>query len=574
MTHATHEVFNQPLPLVDVNLFDINQPLQDAVRFNTPGLDTGALRELGRTVGSAEMQNHARLANVHTPELHTFDPYGHRIDEVEFHPSYHALMGAAAGAGLHGTPWSKNEAPTLAASPAALPPEGALASRGGPSPLVRSNPHVLRAASFMLFTELEPSILCPISMTYAVTPALQENTAVYADWGPRLTSRAYDPALKLFKDKPGVTMGMGMTEKQGGSDLRANTTQAVPDGKDDWGERYRLTGHKWFFSAPMCDAFLVLAQAADGLTCFFLPRVLPDGSRNGLRIQRLKDKLGNKANASSEVEFQDAIAWRVGDEGRGVPQILEMGTRTRLDCSLGTSALMRQALSIAIHHTRQRKAFGKFLIEQPLMKNVLADLALESEAATALALRLARAFERHDNAHERLIARVLTPVAKFWICKRGSHFSEEAMECMGGNGYVEEDGHGIQARIYREMPVNSIWEGAGNIMAIDLLRALRKGDVAGALQAELAPARGAHAALDRMIDALPTRIDTLANETEARRLAQDVALALQGALLAQTAPAAVTDAFCASRLGGDWGQAFGTLSARADMDAIIARAMP
>ena len=324
----------------------------------------------------------------------------------------------------------------------------------------------------------------------------------------------------------------------------------------------------------MCDAFLVLAQTPGGLTCFFLPRVLPDGTRNGLRIQRLKDKLGNKANASSEVEFDNAIAWRVGDEGRGVPQILEMGTHTRLDCALGTSALMRQALAIAIHHTRQRKAFGKFLIEQPLMKNVLADLALESEAATALALRLARAFERTGDAHERLIARVLTPVAKFWICKRGSHFSEEAMECMGGNGYVEEGGHGIQARIYREMPVNSIWEGAGNIMAIDLLRALRKGDVASALQAELAPARGAHAALDRMIDQLPARIEALANETEARRLAQDVALALQGALLAQTAPAAVTDAFCASRLGGDWGQAFGTLSASADMDAIIARAMP
>ena len=492
------------------------------------------------------MQNHARLANVHTPELRTFDPYGHRIDEVEFHPSYHALMGAATGAGLHGTPWAG---------------EGA-------------HPHVLRAASFMLFTELEPSILCPISMTYAVTPALQENAAVYADWGPKLTSRAYDPALKLFKDKPGVTMGMGMTEKQGGSDVRANTTQAVPEGRDDWGERYRITGHKWFFSAPMCDAFLVLAQTPGGLTCFFLPRVLPDGTRNGLRIQRLKDKLGNKANASSEVEFDNAIAWRVGDEGRGVPQILEMGTHTRLDCALGTSALMRQALAIAIHHTRQRKAFGKFLIEQPLMKNVLADLALESEAATALALRLARAFERTGDAHERLIARVLTPVAKFWICKRGSHFSEEAMECMGGNGYVEEGGWGIQARIYREMPVNSIWEGAGNIMAIDLLRALRKGDVAGALQAELAPARGAHAALDRMIDQLPTRIEALANETEARRLAQDVALALQGALLAQTAPAAVTDAFCASRLGGDWGHAFGTLSARADMDAIIARAMP
>ena len=547
MSRATHEVFNQPLPLVDLNLFDINQPLQDALKFNAPGLDVVPLQALGQLAGSAEMQNHARLANTRTPELHTHDARGNRIDEVEFHPSYHALMAAATAAGLHGTPWNGE----------------------GPAP------HVLRAASFMLFTEIEPSILCPISMTYAVTPALRDNAAVYADWAPKLTSRAYDPRLVFFKDKPGVTMGMGMTEKQGGSDVRANTTQAVLDGHDDWGERYRITGHKWFFSAPMCDAFLVLAQAEGGLTCFFLPRVLPDGTRNGLRIQRLKDKLGNKANASSEVEFDGAIAWRVGEPGRGVAQILEMGTRTRLDCALGTSGLMRQALSIALHHTRQRQAFGRPLIEQPLMRNVLADLALESEAATALALRLARAFDNAQaSEHERLMARVLTPVAKFWICKRASHFAEEAMECLGGSGYIEEGGQGVMARIYREMPVNSIWEGSGNIMAIDLLRALRKGDVASALQAELAPAQGAHPALDRMAASLPTRIEQMATEIEARRLAQDVALTLQGALLAQTAPAAVTAAFCESRLGGDWGHTFGTLAAGAELDAVIARAMP
>jgi putative acyl-CoA dehydrogenase len=367
---------------------------------------------------------------------------------------------------------------------------------------------------------------------------------------------------------------MGMTEKQGGSDVRANTSQAVRDGSDHWGERYRITGHKWFFSAPMCDAFLVLAQAPDGLTCFFMPRVLPDGTHNGIRIQRLKDKLGNKANASSEVEFDNALAWRVGDEDRGVAQILEMGTRTRLDCGLGTSALMRQALCVAIHHTRQRKAFGKFLIEQPLMKNVLADIALESEAATALALRLARAYEKNADEHERLIARVITPVAKYWICKRGSLLAQEAMECQGGNGYIEEDGFGVMARVYREMPVNSIWEGAGNIMAIDLLRALRKGDVAGALQHELAPARGVHPALDHAITALPDRIEALANEVEARRLAEDVALALQSALLAQTAPSSTVSAFCESRLGGQWGHAFGTLPTSADCDALIERALP
>jgi len=345
-------------------------------------------------------------------------------------------------------------------------------------------------------------------------------------------------------------------------------------GSDAWGERYEIIGHKWFFSAPMCDAFLVLAQAPAGLTCFFLPRVLSDGSRNAIHIQRLKDKLGNKANASSEVEFRGASAWLVGEEGRGIPQILEMGTMTRLDCALGTSGLMRQALSLALNHTTQRQAFGKRLIEQPLMKNVLADLALESEAATALAIRLARAFDHPDDEHERLMARLLTPVAKFWICKRGSLFAQEAMECLGGNGYVEEGGEGVMARVYREMPLNSIWEGAGNIMALDLLRGLRKGDAIAALARELAPARGSDAALDRLAEALPSRIEAMATEAEARRLAQDVALAVQGALLAQTAPAAVVGAFCASRLGGDWGHAFGTLGAGVDFDAIIARAQP
>ncbi|UVH60391.1 isovaleryl-CoA dehydrogenase [Variovorax paradoxus] len=543
---TTHEVFNQPTPLVDYNLFDTNRPLRDALKFNAPALQTTQLHELGATLGTAGMQAHARLANIHTPELHTHDRFGRRIDEVEFHPSYHALMTAAVGAGLHGTPWTGTSA----------------------------SPHVLRAAGFMLFTELEPSILCPISMTYAVTPALRGNAGVYADWGPKLGSLWYDPALKLFSDKPGVTMGMGMTEKQGGSDVRANTTKAVRDGSDAWGERYAITGHKWFFSAPMCDAFLVLAQAPAGLSCFFLPRVLPDGSRNAIQIQRLKDKLGNKANASSEVEFQGASAWLVGEEGRGIPQILEMGTMTRLDCALGTSGLMRQSLGIALNHATQRKAFGKPLIEQPLMKNVLADLALESEAATALAVRLARAFDNQADEHERLMARLLTPVAKFWICKRGSAFAQEAMECLGGNGYVEEGGEGVMARIYREMPLNSIWEGAGNIMALDLLRGLRKGDAVAALTKELAPARGEHAALDRLTDALPARIEAMASEAEARRLAQDVALAVQAALLVQTAPSAVAGAFCASRLGGDWGNAFGTLAAGTDFDSIIQRAQP
>ncbi|MDR7305221.1 isovaleryl-CoA dehydrogenase [Rhodoferax saidenbachensis] len=552
MVTATHTVFNQAEPLVGTNLFDRNQALQSALKFNAPTLDTTSLSALGAQMGSAEMQTHARLANVHTPVLHSHDRTGHRVDQVEFHPSYHALMTAAAQAGLHGSPWAEE-----------------------------AHGHTRRAAAFMLFTEAEPSILCPISMTYAVMAALPGNAAIFKDWAPGLTARAYDPAFKPFNQKTGLTMGMGMTEKQGGSDVRANTTQAVRDGEDAWGQRYTLVGHKWFFSAPMCDAFLVLAQTPAGLSCFFLPRVLPDfenpsgsGTTNAIRIQRLKDKLGNKANASSEVEFLNATAWLVGDEGRGVPQILEMGTMTRLDCALGTSGLMRQALSIALHHTAQRQAFGKRLIEQPLMRNVLADLAIESEAATALSMRLARSFDHKGDAHEVLMGRLLTPIAKFWICKRGAAFAQEAMECLGGNGYVEEGGEGTMARIYREMPLNSIWEGAGNIMALDLLRALRKGDVAAALVRELAPAQGAHPALDRLATALPSRVEHMATEMEARRLAQDVALAVQAALLQQSAPAAVFNAFCDSRLAGNWGHTFGTLGAAVDFDSIIERAMP
>ena len=546
---TTHDVFNQATALVDYNLLEGNRSLQAALKFNAPTLDVAQLHQLGQTLGTAEMQTHARLANVHPPQLHSHDRFGRRIDQVEFHPSYHVLMSAAVGAGLHGTPWAESEVNA------------------------DSSAQVKRAAGFMLFTELEPSILCPISMTYAVTPALRGNAAIAAEWKPKLASRSYDARPLPVAQKTGVTMGMGMTEKQGGSDVRANTTQATLDGEDAWGQRYTLVGHKWFFSAPMCDAFLVLAQTPGGLSCFFLPRVLPDGRTNAIHIQRLKDKLGNHANASSEVEFHSATAWLVGDEGRGVSQILEMGTMTRLDCALGTSGLMRQALSIALNHTQQRQAFGKPLIEQPLMRNVLADLALESEAATALSMRLARTFDHPNDAHERDMSRLLTPIAKFWICKRGSLFAQETMECLGGNGYVEEGGEGIMARIYREMPLNSIWEGAGNIMAIDLLRALRKADVATALAKELAPAKGAHRALDLLAATLPARIAD-ATEIQARRLAQDVALAVQAVLLYQTAPEAVFVAFCQSRIGGDWGQTFGTLGAQTEFDTIIQRALP
>ena len=551
---ATHEVLNQSTPLTGHNLYDGDRALVDALRFHAPGADESRRVALGARLGDAAMQVHARLANVHKPVLHTHDRFGHRSDSVEFHPSYHALLGAAVGAGLHATPWSQ-----------------------GPGA------HIERAAGFMMFTQLEPSVLCPVSMTYAVTPALRGNPAVFADWFDKLASTRYDPRLLGVGVKSSVTMGMGMTEKQGGSDVRANTTRAEYLEDTPWGRCYRLVGHKWFFSAPMSDAFLVLAQTPAGLSCFFLPRVLPDASLNGIAIQRLKDKLGNHANASSEVEFNGALAWLVGEEGRGVPQILEMGTLTRLDCALGTAGLMRGAVALALHHSAQRSAFGKPLSEQPLMRNVLADLAIESEAATALALRLARAIDRGDDPFEALMRRVLTPVAKFWVCKRGAMLAQEAMECLGGNGYVEEHGEGGMARIYREMPLNSIWEGAGNIMALDLLRALRKrdgrgNDVLQALEAELASARGASPLLDRFTAALLARFADAADgggdEAGARRLAQDVALAVQGSLLQRHAPGFVFDAFCRSRLDGGGPQVFGTLPAGLAFEAIIQRAMP
>ncbi len=544
----THEVLNQAAPWAGADLFDANLPLREALRCHAPALDTTRLHTLGALAGSAEMQEHARLANTHTPQLHTHDVQGRRIDQVDFHPSYHALLGTALRFGLHGTPWSA----------------GALS-------------HVERAAGFMLFTELEPSVLCPVSMSYAVTPALRSNAAIAQAWCPKLAATTYDPRFAPFDQKSALTMGMGMTEKQGGSDVRTNTTRAEFDSDTAWGRAYRLTGHKWFFSAPMCDAFLVLAQTSAGLSCFFVPRFKADGSVNPILIQRLKDKLGNHANASSEVEFGgDVIGWLVGDEGRGVPQILSMGALTRLDCALGTAGLMRGALSIAIHHTRQRTAFGKALAAQPLMKNVLADMAIESEAAMALALRLARsidATESAKNEHETIMRRVLTPIAKFWVCKRGAMLAQEAMECLGGNGYVEADGQGVMARIYREMPLNSIWEGAGNIMALDLLRALRGADVAAAIDAELAPARGQHAAFDRLAATLTGRLDGGTDEAGARLLAHDVALLVQAALLRRHSSDAVFAAFCHARLQQP-ADIFGLLPSTTAFDAIIERALP
>jgi putative acyl-CoA dehydrogenase len=529
--NATHEVLNQSSPFEGVNLFTANKPLQDALHHFVPSYERAHFHALGAEAGSAAMQRHARLANLHRPVLHTHDRFGHRVDQVEFHPSYHALLESALRYGLHGAPW-----------------------RQGPGA------HAMRAASFMLFTELEPAALCPVSMSYAAAPTLRANIDIASAWMPGIMATRYDPRFLSFEQKTAVTLGMGMTEKQGGSDVRANTTRAEFEADTPWGRAYRLTGHKWFFSAPMSDAFLVLAQAPGGLSCFFMPRLLPDGQVNALHIQRLKDKLGNHANASAEVEFHGASGWLVGEEGRGVPQILAMGALTRLDCALGTAGLMRQALSLALHHCAERSAFGKPLLEQPLMRNVLADLALESG--------------QDPSGLEAVMRRLLTPVAKFWICKRGSAFAQEAMECLGGNGYVEAQGEGVMARIYREMPLNSIWEGAGNIMALDLLRALRGSDVLQALAHELQPAQGAHPAFDAERQLLLHAIDGVADEAGARSLTRSLALLLQAVLLCRVSPDFVFDAFCASRLAGSRGAAFGLLPAATDFDAILARAMP
>jgi putative acyl-CoA dehydrogenase len=529
---ATHEVLNQSAPLEDYNLYHTNAALADALAFNLPVARRAPagvrLQALGAELGTRRTLALADAANRFPPELKTHDARGRRRDEVEFHPAWHELMALALKHGLHSAPWSE-------------PGPGA---------------HVERAAGYLLYSEIENGTQCPVTMTYGSVPAIRADARLADTWLPRLYSRRADAAL----------IGMGLTEKQGGSDVRTNTTRAVPLG----GGQYSITGHKWFLSAPMCDAFLVLAQAPGGLSCFFMPRLLPGGERNAIRIQRLKDKLGNRSNASSEVEFEAARATRLGEEGRGVPMILEMGVYTRLDCAIGTAGLMRQALAQALWNAAQRKAFGKLLKDQPLMKNVLADLTLETEAASALVLRLARAYDSDDEA---LLRRVLTPAAKFWVCKRGAHFAQEAMEAIGGNGYVEEQ---ALARIYREMPLNSIWEGAGNVMCLDVLRALRKApDVIQAVAAELDAAAGRQRAYDAFCASLKDRLaDASEHESAARRLTQDLALALQASLLARHAPAFVFEAFVRSRLGADWAGAFGTLAPNLPFDALIDRAMP
>ena len=543
-THATHDVTNQPPPLAGYDVAAADIALLEGLRREGAGWSEDGLHELGTLAGSEEAIAWGFEANRNEPELRTHDRFGHRIDEVAFHPSWHRLMETAIAHGLHGSPWRD-------------PRPGA---------------HVARYAGFYVWSQVESGHGCPISMTYASVPVLRRRPDLAALAEPVLTSTTYEPTLRALREKRGALCGMAMTEKQGGSDVRANTTRAEPFD----GDTYTLTGHKWFCSAPMSDAFLVLAQAAEGLTCFFLPRMLPDGTRNAFRIQRLKDKLGNRSNASSEIELESAIALRIGDEGRGVATIIEMVNHTRLDCIAGTAALMRQAFAQAAHHARHRRAFGALLADQPLMRNVLADLAIESEAATALFLRLARAVDRApDDPHEGALARLGIAVGKYWVCKRGPVHGGEAMECLGGNGYVEES---ILPRLYREAPVNSIWEGSGNVNALDLLRALaRQPASVEAYVAEVGLAAGADRRLDAAAEALRADLrpgDPAEFEAGARRIVERLALVLQGALLVRHAPPAVADAFCASRLGGEGGFAFGTLPPATDTRAILDRAWP
>ncbi|MCF3184172.1 acyl-CoA dehydrogenase family protein [Streptomyces polychromogenes] len=543
MAATTHTVSNQAPPLVGYEVYLGDRALTEGVERHlaeaAPEVREEARRELtdlGRAAGSAQAQQWARQANENPPVLRTHDRYGHRIDEVEFHPAWHRLLGHAVGAGLTDA-WGR--------------PSG----------------HLRRAAGFFVWSQAEAGHGCPLSMTHAAVPALRADPELAAQWEPLLTSHVYEEGLRPPGDKAGVLFGMAMTEKQGGSDVRANTTSAVA--LDASGE-YLLTGHKWFCSAPMSDGFLVLAQAPGGLTCFLVPRVLPDGTRNAFAVQRLKDKLGNRSNASAEVEFDGTWARRVGEEGRGVRTIIGMVAATRLDCVAGSAALMRQALTQAVHHSEHRSAFGAPLIDQPLMRNVLADLALESEAATVLTLRLAAAYDA-GTEQERGFLRLAVPAAKYWVTKRCTPMVAEALECLGGNGYVEESG---LPRLLRESPVNSIWEGSGNVQALDALRALqREPQALNAFLQEIGLARGADHRLDAAVKGLFTELADLEGiEGRARRVVERMALVLQGSLLVRFAPPEVADAFCASRLGGDRGAAFGTLPHTLDLGALVARA--
>ena len=542
----THEVFNVGSELADVDLYRSDHALVDAVRREGAGWADAELAAFGRMAGAADYLELGVLANRCPPELDTHDRFGRRVDLVRYHPAYHALMRSAIGHGLHASPWTQ--------------------PRGGA--------HVARAAALYMQSQVDAGHICPVTMTFAAVPALRSTPALAAQWEPRITAPSYDPRNVPAHDKAGLTVGMAMTEKQGGSDVRANTTRAYPLGAARGaGAPYELVGHKYFVSAPMCDAFLVLAQAPAGLSFFLLPRWRPDGSRNPLQLLRLKRKMGNVSNASSETELRGALAWMVGDEGRGVRTIIEMVAMTRFDCMVASAAAQRAAVAQAVHHCAVRQAFGRTLLEQPAMRNVLADLTLEHEGALALSMRVARALDARGDAHEDALVRLLTPVGKYWVCKRTPQHAAEAMECIGGSGVMDD---GPLARLYREAPVNAIWEGSGNVQCLDVLRAMQRApDVVDALFEELGAARGADRRLDRWVDALRADLSDPAElEFRARGLVDRIALAVQGALLLRSAPTAVADAFCASRLDGVGARQFGTLPCGVDAAAIVARAAP
>jgi putative acyl-CoA dehydrogenase len=539
---------NQAPPLTGHNLFLSDRTLVQAVEREGAAWAREQITELGRFLGTEKAQCWGFEANENKPVLHTHDRYGNRRDEVIFHPSWHNLMRTSVENRLHCLPWQLDT----------------MSINGAPAR--RSGAHVARAALMMLTSQNEAGHTCPISMTFSALAALRAEPELAAEWEPRVLSSTYDPNFVPAQQKSGVLLGMGMTEKQGGSDVRANTTRAERIGGS---REYLITGHKWFVSAPMCDAFLILAQAPKGLTCFLLPRWTPSGQRNAFHIQRLKDKMGNRSNASSEVEFAQAWAHLVGEEGRGVHTIIEMVNHTRLDCAIAAAGLMRQALAQAVHHASHRQAFGKLLIEQPLMRNVLADLAIESEAATLLMVRLARSFDRRDtDTQERAFCRIATAIAKYWLCKRSPMHVGEALECLGGNGYVEES---IMPRLYREAPLYSIWEGSGNVMCLDVLRALTKDPATvEALLAELQSTAGSDKRLDTYVTGIhSTLAASVGDEYSARDLTEKLALALQTSLVVRYSSPAIADAFIASRLAGQHGHAFGTLAAGVDVKGIL-----
>jgi putative acyl-CoA dehydrogenase len=545
---ATHEVTNQPPPLENFNSFEQDRPMIEALSREGADWAAGRAREWGKVCGSAQVIRWGFEANERKPVLHTHDRFGNRIDEVEFDSSWHELLRLGIAEGLHTSPWRE-------------PGPGA---------------HVARASLFMLLMQAEGGVGCPISMTYSAIPALRAQPELAEEWEQRFLSLDYDQRFIPADQKRGALCGMAMTEKQGGSDVRANTTVAEPLNGGGSGAEYEITGHKWFCSAPMCDAFLVLAQADGGLSCFLMPRWTPDGERNRFHLQRLKDKLGNRSNASSEVEFRAAWARLIGEEGRGVPTIIEMVNHTRLDCVIGSASGMRAGVAQATWHAAHRSAFGKLLAEQPLMQNVLADLCVESEAATISALRLARAYDEAAAGDETALRfrRLANAVLKYWICKRGPVHAVEALECLGGNGYVEDSG---MPRLYRESPLSSIWEGSGNVQCLDVLRAMvRHPESLEAFAREVGEGATADSRLDqfgrRLRDDLSKDPETM--ETRARQLVERMALALQGSLLVRFGDPAVADAFCASRLDGDWGSAFGTLPAGTDFQRIVERHTP